>query len=174
MYHYHVEPYALTTANGKNSLIGYLLDGFPVYGPLENGVTITTLSGMLDTYHGHIHATADYPGGIYHYHITADAPYINGTGFYGTAGTVTYTLSASPTPTATSAAATPTATNTAAPASVGGIAEDPGTVQTHAEETAPAQSNTAKVAVIAGAAVAAITICGNWFTLRRKRGRQAE
>ena len=72
MYHYHVEPYALTAVNGKDSLIGYLLDGFPVYGPLENGVTLT--SANLDTYHGHFGATADYPGGIYHYHITADAP----------------------------------------------------------------------------------------------------
>jgi hypothetical protein len=43
----------------------------------------------LDAYHGHFHATADYPNGIYHYHITADAPYINGSGFYVTPGTVT-------------------------------------------------------------------------------------
>src|SRR6185295_7181286 len=40
-YHYHVEPYALTAVNGRESLIGYLLDGFPVYGPIENGVEIT-------------------------------------------------------------------------------------------------------------------------------------
>lgn len=44
---------------------------------------------MLDAYHGHTHATADYPNGIYHYHINATDPYINGSGFYGTAGTVT-------------------------------------------------------------------------------------
>ena len=87
MYHYHVEPKYITNAKGKNSLIGVLLDGFPVYGPVENGVTL--LSSNLDAYHGHTGVTADFPGGIYHYHITADAPYINGNGYWGTPGTVT-------------------------------------------------------------------------------------
>ncbi len=86
-YHYHVEPLYETALKGKEALIGFLLDGFPVYGPKENGTTLT--SANLDIYHGHTSATADYPGGIYHYHITADAPYINGSGFYGTKGTVT-------------------------------------------------------------------------------------
>ena len=49
----------------------------------------TLTSSDLDAYHGHFGVTADYPNGIYHYHITADAPYLNGDGFYGTAGTVT-------------------------------------------------------------------------------------
>ncbi len=86
-YHYHIEPLYLTATKGKSALIGFLLDGFPLYGPQENGATVT--NSMLDVYHGHSHATADYPNGIYHYHITADVPYINGNGFYGTAGTVT-------------------------------------------------------------------------------------
>ncbi len=87
MYHYHVEPKYLTTVKAtKSSLMGFLLDGFPVYGPEENGVIIT--NDQLDTYHGHIGATADYPNGIYHYHFTTAAPYLNGSGFYGTAGTV--------------------------------------------------------------------------------------
>ncbi len=86
-YHYHVEPLYITASKGNDALIGFLLDGFPVYGPKENGVTITNAD--LDTYHGHTGVTADYPAGIYHYHITADAPYINGSGFYGTKGTVT-------------------------------------------------------------------------------------
>ncbi|WP_428653334.1 YHYH protein [Runella sp.] len=85
-YHYHVEPLYLTKNKGKDALLGFLLDGFPVYGPTENGKTVT--SKDLDAFHGHSHATADYPNGIYHYHITADDPYINGSGFYGTAGTV--------------------------------------------------------------------------------------
>lgn len=85
-YHYHVEPTYLTSLKGKSALLGFLLDGFPVYGPLENGVDVTG----LDAYHGHTHATTDYPNGIYHYHTTAAAPYINGNGYYGTAGTVTY------------------------------------------------------------------------------------
>ena len=85
-YHYHIEPLYLTTQKGKNSLLGFLLDGFPVYGPLESSATI--VSSNLDAYHGHFGVTADYPAGIYHYHTTADAPYINGNGYYGTPGTV--------------------------------------------------------------------------------------
>ena len=41
-YHYHVEPLYITTKNTKSGLIGFLLDGYPVYGPLENGKTLTT------------------------------------------------------------------------------------------------------------------------------------
>jgi hypothetical protein len=85
-YHYHVEPTKLTAIKGSDALMGFLLDGFPVYGPKENGVTVTG----LDAYHGHTSVTADYPSGIYHYHFSADAPYLNGNGFWGTAGTVTY------------------------------------------------------------------------------------
>lgn len=88
-YHYHVEPIYLTTVkSNKSALIGFLLDGFPVYGPQESdGSTVT--NAMLDAYHGHTHATAEYPNGTYHYHFTAEAPYLNGNGFFGTAGTVT-------------------------------------------------------------------------------------
>jgi hypothetical protein len=86
-YHYHVEPLYITATTAKSSLIGFLLDGFPVYGPSENGKTLS--SADLDTYHGHTTATEDYPSGIYHYHITADSPYINGGKFFGTGGTVT-------------------------------------------------------------------------------------
>lgn len=87
-YHYHVEPLYLTTVKlNKSALMGFLLDGFPVYGPEENGATV--VSADLDAFHGHTHATTDYPYGIYHYHFTADAPYLNGNGFYGVAGTVT-------------------------------------------------------------------------------------
>ncbi|RRB03736.1 YHYH protein [Larkinella rosea] len=84
-YHYHAEPTFLTTNKGKEALMGFLLDGFPVYGPIENGKLVTN----LDKYHGHSHATADFPSGIYHYHITAADPYINGNGYYGTPGTYT-------------------------------------------------------------------------------------
>ena len=87
VYHYHVEPTYLTGAKGKDALLGFLLDGFPVYGPFENGSLITNAD--LDEFHGHEHATSDYPEGIYHYHITDADPYINGSGYYGTVGTVT-------------------------------------------------------------------------------------
>ena len=63
-----------------------MTDGFPVYGPIENGKTVATKD--LDAYHGHTNATTEYPAGVYHYHITADDPYINGSGFYGMPGTV--------------------------------------------------------------------------------------
>lgn len=86
-YHYHLEPYYITAQQSKSILLGFLLDGFPVYGPLEDGKTLT--SADLDVYHGHSHATVEYPNGIYHYHFTVDDPYLNGNGFFGTAGTVT-------------------------------------------------------------------------------------
>ena len=88
MYHYHVEPLYLTTVKStKSGLMGFLLDGFPVYGPQEEDGTIVTNS-LLDVYHGHSHKTIDYPSGIYHYHFTNEAPYLNGSGFYGTPGTI--------------------------------------------------------------------------------------
>jgi hypothetical protein len=85
-YHYHVEPLYITAAKGKEALLGFLLDGFPVYGPRENGAAVA--ESALDAYHGHVSATADYPQGIYHYHVTAQDPYINGSGFFGTPGSV--------------------------------------------------------------------------------------
>ncbi|MFT6872766.1 MAG: hypothetical protein ACJAVN_001778 [Roseivirga sp.] len=86
VYHYHQEPTYLTSTLGANALLGWLLDGFPVYGPVEDGVRVNN-SG-LDDFHGHIHETTEYPNGIYHYHITDADPYINGNGFYGIAGTI--------------------------------------------------------------------------------------
>lgn len=87
-YHYHVEPIYLTTVIvSQAELLGFLLDGFPVYGPIEDGVAVTETA--LDEFHGHEHTTEDYPNGIYHYHITDTDPYINGSGFYGNPGTVT-------------------------------------------------------------------------------------
>lgn len=85
-YHYHVEPTYLTEKKGADALLGFLLDGFPVYGPVENGKLVT--NSDLDKYHGHVGKTTDYPNGIYHYHVTAQDPYINGSGFYGKAGTI--------------------------------------------------------------------------------------
>lgn len=87
VYHYHLEPIYLTATKGSDALLGFLLDGFPVYGPVENGNAVS--NDDLDVYHGHTHATDDYPNGTYHYHITDQDPYINGDGYYGTPGTVT-------------------------------------------------------------------------------------
>ena len=87
VYHYHIEPVWLTETLGEDAFIGLLLDGFPVYGPVEDGVRLT--NDDLDVYHGHSHETTEFPNGIYHYHITDDLPWINGDGFYGTPGTIT-------------------------------------------------------------------------------------
>ena len=84
-YHYHVEPVWLTRAS-REALVGVLLDGYPVYGPMESGKLVT--SSDLDGAHGHTTATREYPAGVYHYHTTGDAPYINGSGFAGVPGTV--------------------------------------------------------------------------------------
>ena len=86
-YHYHIEPVWLTELKGSDAFLGLLLDGFPVYGPMENGSEIT--NSDLDDYHGHTSATVEFPDGIYHYHITTDLPWINGDGYYGTAGSIT-------------------------------------------------------------------------------------
>lgn len=85
-YHYHAEPLHITQTAGSSALVGFLLDGFPVYGPVENGRRVTNAD--LDALHGHTGPTADYPNGIYHYHVTDADPYINGAGFAGTPGTV--------------------------------------------------------------------------------------
>jgi hypothetical protein len=85
VYHYHVEPTWLTRSS-REALVGVLLDGYPVYGPMENGALVSTSS--LDAAHGHVSPTREFPQGVYHYHTTSDAPYINGSGFAGSPGTV--------------------------------------------------------------------------------------
>ena len=86
MYHYHAEPMALTKRFGRDALLGVLLDGFPVYGGIENGREVRNAD--LDECHGHSHATNDFPAGIYHYHTTMQEPYLNGRGFYGQRGQI--------------------------------------------------------------------------------------
>ncbi|WOK07355.1 YHYH protein [Imperialibacter roseus] len=88
MYHYHTEPVYITQTEGDDAFLGFLLDGFPVYGPFENGKRLS--NDDLDDYHGHTTATADFPDGIYHYHATDELPWINGDGYYGTPGTITF------------------------------------------------------------------------------------
>ncbi|WP_298551071.1 YHYH protein [uncultured Algibacter sp.] len=85
-YHYHIEPTYLTDQFGDDAFLGLLADGFPVYGPVENGVIIT--NSDLDVYHGHTGVTPDFPDEIYHYHITSEDPYINGNGYFGTQGNI--------------------------------------------------------------------------------------
>lgn len=87
LYHYHLEPTALTARLGRDALLGFLLDGYPVYGPVKDGKTLTDAD--LDAEHGLTAATPEYPNGTYQYRFTAEAPYLNGDGFHGTPGTVT-------------------------------------------------------------------------------------
>lgn len=78
-YHYHGVPYCITDdvdADGAHStILGFLLDGYPVYGPQDEAGTIIT-SADLDECSGHVGATPEFPDGIYHYHLTEDrSPY---------------------------------------------------------------------------------------------------
>lgn len=83
-YHYHLEPLWLTASNGAASLIGVLLDGFPIYGPKDSDGSTPS---NLDSCNGHTRATADSAAGIYHYHATTAVPYLSGC-YKGTAGSV--------------------------------------------------------------------------------------
>lgn len=75
-YHYHGVPYCITdvvdTQGAHSSLIGVLLDGFPVYGPNGEGGSAPS---DLDECSGHDGATPEFPDGIYHYHLTETSPY---------------------------------------------------------------------------------------------------
>jgi len=80
-YHYHKEPVYLTASNPA-ALVGWALDGFPIYGPKNpDGST-----PVLDICNGQFSATPEFPGGIYHYNVTATAPYLVGC-YAGTPGT---------------------------------------------------------------------------------------
>lgn len=78
-YHYHGVPYCITdavdTAGQHSTIIGLLLDGFPIYGPNDvDGARVTNAD--LDECGGHVGPTPEFPDGIYHYHLTDDeAPY---------------------------------------------------------------------------------------------------
>ncbi|MFP5041730.1 YHYH protein [Parasediminibacterium sp. JCM 36343] len=92
-YHYHVTDYDGTyTTNDDAKLVGFLRDGFPIYGRKDKDGTYPS---NLDAYNGHTGATTEFPNGIYHYH-TRNENYLN-TGYYilksgsyyGTKGTFT-------------------------------------------------------------------------------------
>lgn len=68
----------LDSDTGHAPLIGYMADGFPIYG--SDGYNIDSNNG-IDECNGHTTATAEYPEGIYHYHaLNYDAVTANGTG----------------------------------------------------------------------------------------------
>lgn len=74
-YHYHVTGTYTTLDDAK--LVGFLRDGFPIYGRRDMDGSYPS---NLDAYNGHTAATTEFPSGIYHYH-TRNENYLN-TGYY--------------------------------------------------------------------------------------------
>ncbi len=82
MYHYHNVSSCVTqtnTAGTHSQLVGYIADGFGLYGNLgEDGVSLTNAD--LDECHGHSHALTINGQTVtqYHYHATTEYPYTVG------------------------------------------------------------------------------------------------
>lgn len=77
-YHYHGVPFCITDAvdtNGEHStLIGYLFDGFGIYGPQDtDGAEPTDLDACM----GHTGPTPEFGDDTYHYHVSSSANYIS-------------------------------------------------------------------------------------------------
>ena len=82
IYHYHNVSTCVDTkreADGHSSLVGYLLDGFGIYGRHGEGGKLLE-SKDLDECHGHTHKILwdGKPVEMYHYHATWDFPYTAG------------------------------------------------------------------------------------------------
>jgi hypothetical protein len=123
IYHYHVDPVCLirdlggsvteqsategTTTyswiedDGTNAdfLLGFIADGFPVYGPVGNGETdcnSNAVTEVIDEYNGHSHCTSEFSSAIYHYHVKTanlggtNSPvfWITNTYYYGEPGSI--------------------------------------------------------------------------------------
>ncbi len=77
-YHYHGIPFCITDAvdtDGEHStLIGYLFDGFGIYGPQD---TDGSEPADLDACMGHTGATPEFGYDTYHYHASSSANYIS-------------------------------------------------------------------------------------------------
>jgi hypothetical protein len=80
-YHYHDLSKCIDSdqdSDGNAKLVGYALDGFGIFGPVEKNKRLVT--DDLDECHGHTHEVM-WDGkltNIYHYHATADFPYTVG------------------------------------------------------------------------------------------------
>ena len=91
IYHYHFD--GIYTSYDDSKMIGYLRDGFPIYGRKDMEGSYPS---DLDENGGHIGKTNDYPKGIYHYHSSKTA-YMNSAfyilkegSYHGTKGTFTF------------------------------------------------------------------------------------
>ncbi|MGL4596929.1 MAG: YHYH protein [Bacteroidia bacterium] len=76
LYHYHFN--GDFTSDDDTLLIGWLRDGFPIYG--RKCSSTGAYATGLDANGGHTTATTQYPNGIYHYHCS-NVNYMN-SGFY--------------------------------------------------------------------------------------------
>jgi YHYH protein len=77
-YHYHGIPFCITdevdTPGEHSAVIGYLFDGYGIYGPQDvDGEEPTDLDECM----GHFGPTPDFPEGVYHYHVSSKANYIS-------------------------------------------------------------------------------------------------
>jgi hypothetical protein len=84
-YHYHsVSPCIADEGAGHSDLVGFALDGYPIYGHRGEGGQALT-NDDLDECHGHTHEV-ELDGELvetYHYHATWEFPYVVGC-FHGT------------------------------------------------------------------------------------------
>ena len=74
-YHYHFIPERFdknSLEDGHSGKVGYIIDGFPIYGYKGSGGKLIT-NKDLDICHGHAHGELGY-----HYHATLDYPYTVG------------------------------------------------------------------------------------------------
>lgn len=74
-YHYHFIPERMDSeylSNGHSGIVGYINDGFPIYGYKGDG-GVEMSNDDLDQCHGHEHGTLGY-----HYHATLEYPYTIG------------------------------------------------------------------------------------------------
>jgi len=82
LYHYHAIPSCLTKGESKrraSGLVGYALDGYPIYGPRGHGGRLLT-NADLDACHGQT-SRVFFAGRwqlIYHYNATLEYPYTLG------------------------------------------------------------------------------------------------
>jgi YHYH protein len=76
-YHYHGIPYCITdvvdTPGQHSVLIGYIFDGYGIYGPKDVGGAEPT---DLDECMGHTGPTPEFGFDTYHYHVSSQANYI--------------------------------------------------------------------------------------------------
>lgn len=89
IYHYHLNPSWIISAaenpdyGDPKGLVGVMLDGVPLYGPMDPDGTFPSLG----LYHGHYGDTPDGP--MWHYHVTTEHPYFVGRYKGKTIGTYT-------------------------------------------------------------------------------------